>query len=429
MNLPPSILSVLVWSPALGALFSALPGEADEGRLRRRIAVGFAALSLALAAALCVSFDPGASPRELRRWVPPLGLAYDLHLDGLGSVLILWVTLLALVATVAPGSRDRRGTILILLAETALLGLATAGDGVLFLSFYGAGLLAMALLLARAEVMRIFLVFQSAGAALAVVSIGVSYHLARVQTGFPSAEMSRFSSLLAYPDSRGRMFLLGAGVIAFAAPLFPFTTWVRARELTTEARLLVFGGWSFAGTLFFVRAIPPSYVGGEGDRFVMALAALSLLYAGLGSRHSWAPLLVGFQGLVVLGFLSPAVEGVAAGRAAMVQLAVTLSALTLWTDETEDARRPALTSALAVAMTLPPSWLILRQHWGDSPVLIALSGLGLVLSMIHLMRSLPPLSWKRSLLLLPLVAFWAFTFLAPSRFLPAGSNVPSLEEE
>ncbi len=426
MSWPPSILSVLVWTPALGALLSALP----EGRgLRRKIAVGFAVLSLSLAAALSVSFDPAASPRELRRWVPPLGVSYDLHLDGFGSVLILWIALLGLMATVAPGSHDRRVTTLILLAETALLGLATASDAVLFLSFYGAGLLLMALLLARAEAMRFFLVFQSAGAALAIVSIGVSYHLARVQTGFPSAEMARFSSLVAYPDSRQGMFLVGAGVVAFAAPLFPFTSWVKFKELTTEARLLVFGGWSLAGTLFFVRAIPLSYVGGGGARLVMVLAALSLLYAGLGSRHSWAPLLVGFQGLVVLGFLSPGVAGVAAGRAGMAQLAVTLSALTLWTAKTENARGPALTSAIAVAMVLPPSWLILRQHWGDAPVLIAISGLGLVLSVIHLLRSLPPLSFRRSLLLLPLVAFWAFTLLTPSRFLPAGSTAPSLEEE
>ncbi len=426
MSWPPSILSVLVWTPALGALVSAIPGESGH---RRKIGVGFAALSLALAAALSFGFDPGASPRELRRWVPPLGLAYDLHLDGFGSLLILWVALLALMATIAPGSRDRRETTLVLLAETALLGLATAGDAVLFLSFYGAGLLTMALLLAREEAMRTFLVFQSAGAALAVVSIGVAYHMARVQTGFPSAELARFSSLLAYPDSRGRMFLLGAGVVAFAAPLFPFASWVRAREITTEARLLVFGGWSLAGTLFFVRTIPASYVEGEGARFVMALAALSLLYAGLGSRLSWAPLLVGFQGLVVFGFLSPEVEGVAAGRVGMVQLAVTLSTLTTWTADSKEARGPALTSAIAVVMFLPPSWLILRQHWSGAPVLVTLAGLGLVLSMIHLGRSLPPLSRRRCLLLLPFLAFWAFTFLTPSRFLPAGSTAPSLEEE
>jgi NADH-quinone oxidoreductase subunit M len=172
MSWPPavSILSVLVWTPAAGALLSALPGE-DRAALRRKLSVGCAALSLALASAVTATFEPGGSPRELRRWIPSLGLSYDLCVDGLGSVLVLWVALLALLALVAVDSRElgRRTTCLLLLAETALLGLATAGDGVLFLAFYGAGLLALTLLLGRAEEMTTIFFVQSAGATLASV--------------------------------------------------------------------------------------------------------------------------------------------------------------------------------------------------------------------------------------------------------------------
>src|SRR5262245_55771414 len=145
MSFSPSILAALVWMPARGALVSALAGKRGEGRLGRKIAVGSATITLALAAALSLAFDPAASPRELRRWVPSLGFAYDLGLDGLGSIVVLWIALLGLMAMIAPGSHDRRTTSLVLIGETALLGLATAGDGALFLSFYGAGLLAAAL--------------------------------------------------------------------------------------------------------------------------------------------------------------------------------------------------------------------------------------------------------------------------------------------
>ena len=436
MSWPPGfpILSVLVWTPAAGALLSALPGE-DRAALRRKLSVGSAVLSLALASALALTVEPGASPRELRRWIPELGLSYDLFVNGFGSILILWVALLALLALVSVGSPElgRRATCLILLAETALLGLATASDGTLFLAFYGAGLLVLTLLLGRVEMERFFF-FQSAGAMLALAYVAISYHLTWVQTGFPSAEIARFSSLVTFPDSQSRMFLLGAAVVAFAAPLFPLTSWVSnaTSRLKTPGRLLLFGGWSLAPTLFFVRAVLPSYGRSEGALMVMVLAALSLLYAGLASRQSWAPLLVGFQGLVVLGLLSPSAEGVAAGRAGMLQLALALSTLALWKADSDDARGPAFGSVIAVAMFLPASFFVLREQWTTAPALTALAGLGLVLSMFRLVRmlgALPALSRRRSVLLLPIVGFWIFSLLAPPRFFPADTKAPATAEE
>ena len=424
MSWPSSILSVLVWSPAVGALFVALPGE---GRLHRRTAIGFAAFTLALAAALALTFDPAAGPRELRRWIPPLGLTYDLALDGFGSLLVVWIALLALVA-IASAPLERHSEILILVAESALLGLVTSGDGVLFLSFYGAGLLAIALLLGRPESVKPFLVFQSAGAALAVVSTAISYHLERIQTGFPSAEIERFSSLVTFPDFQARMFLLGAAAVAFAAPLFPFTAWVKDKELRIEGRLLLLGGWSLAGTLFFARAIAPGYPGGGVSVFVTTLATLSLLYAGIGSRLTWTPLLVGVQGLVVLGLASSTAGGAAAGRAAMLQLAIALSAMAIGTTD-GDERGPSATSAVVIAMFLPASWLILSNRWSDAPLLVSLSVMGLALMMFHAGKALPPLSRKRGLLLLPLLALWTLTLLAPSRFVPEAAGASLVEEE
>jgi NADH:ubiquinone oxidoreductase subunit 4 (subunit M) len=368
--------------------------------------------------------------------MPALGLSYDLFLDGFGSVLVLWVALLALLALLSVGSRDlgRRATCLILCAETALLGLMTASDGALFLAFYGAGLLVLVLLLGRLEAMRVFFFFQTAGATLALVYFALSYHLTWVQTGFPSAEIARFSSLVSFPDFQGRMFLLGAGVLAFVAPLFPLASWVprATSELTSPARLLLFGGWSLAGTTFFARAVLPSQGGGEGVSLVMLLGALSLLWAGLAMRHSWAPLLAGFQGLVILGLLTPTAEGVAAGRAGMLQLALTLSALALWDADSGGARGSGPTGWIAVAMAIPASWLVLRELSSTAPALTALASVGLGLSMFRLMRMmsmLPPLSRRRRVLLLPLVGFWIFSLLAPSRFVPKDSSLSGAVEE
>ena len=62
MTWPPSILSVLVWSPAVGAVFSAC---LRENRQRRRAAIGFAALTLAIAGALALTFEAATGPGRL----------------------------------------------------------------------------------------------------------------------------------------------------------------------------------------------------------------------------------------------------------------------------------------------------------------------------------------------------------------------------
>jgi hypothetical protein len=164
----------------------------------------------------------------------------------------------------------------------------------------------------------------------------------------------------------------------------------------------------------------------------MVLAALSLLYAGLASRRTWAPLLAGFQGLVVLGLLSPTSEGVAAGRAGMVQLALALTALAVWQADSEDAPGTVLSRGIAIAMFLPASWVVLREQWSTAPVLSALAALGLFLALLRPVKTvtaLPRLSRRQGVLLLPLVGFWVFSLLAPSRFLPADSRTPATAEE
>lgn len=434
MTWPPSlpILTLLVWTPAVGALVSAFPGEA-RAALRRSLSLGFAALSLALASFLALTIEPGASLRELRRWIPALGLSYDLFLDGFGSILVLWIALLAVLALVSVDSRGlgRRATFLILLAETALLGLATAADGVLLLVFYGVGVLSFTLFLERVEEMKKFFFFQSGGAALAAAYVAVSYHLTWIQTGFPSAEIARFASLVSFPDFQNRMLFLGAGVVLFAAPLFPLTSWVSssASAFATPGRILLLGGWSLAGTLFFTRAVVPSSPHGAGPLGVTVVAALSVVYAGLAPRRGWAPLLVGFQGLVVLGLLSPTAEGLAAGRVGMLQMALALSVLTLWKAESEDARGPAFTGGIATLLFLLPFWVVLRERWNSTPAVATLAGLGLILMAIRLVRTLPPLSPRRSLLLWPLLVFWILLLASPSRFTPADSTAPAAEEE
>jgi hypothetical protein len=116
----------------------------------------------------------------------------------------------------------------------------------------------------------------------------------------------------------------------------------------------------------------------------------------------------------------------------MLQLALTLSALALWDADSGGARGSGPTGWIAVAMAIPASWLVLRELSSTAPALTALASVGLGLSMFRLMRMmsmLPPLSRRRRVLLLPLVGFWIFSLLAPSRFVPKDSSLSGAVEE
>jgi NADH:ubiquinone oxidoreductase subunit 4 (subunit M) len=408
-------LAVLVFAPAAGAALAALA----RGRLRRAISMGFAGAVLALA--FFLAFD--APPRETHRWIPSLGLSLDLALDGLGPLLTVWIAVLALLALlVTPSESGPRPTVLVLLVECSLLGLAAASDGAAFIAFFGVGLLAIALFGGRSREMMAFSISQSAALFLALAVVTLVYHLARVQTGFPSADVARSSALVLYPAERARMFLLGAGAFALAAPLFPFAWWVSgvASSLPTPGKLLLFGGWSLVPGLFLARFLGA----GEHAAPVVAVAVGSLLYAGLASRRSWAALLVGCQGLTVLGLLS----GTAAGRAGMLLTPLALAAVVLWIDERGETAG-AIPGSIALVPFLAPAGLILGERFRESPATSALALLGVALMLFHLRRILPPLSLRRGALVLPIVCLWALTLLSPSPFVPSGPNPAVAEEE
>lgn len=394
------VLSVLVWAPFLGAIVIASLGR-DRAFTRRLVALLFASVSLGAAMFLFLGFDRTGDLRELHAWVPQMGVSYELALDRMGSALALWISLLAplVILSERPEALDRGRVVGLLVVETALLGLVAARDAVLFLAFLGAGLTVFTLML-RESTMRTFFFFQSAGASLASGFLVACFHLALVQNGHPSSEIARFDSLVTFPDLDRKMFLLGAAASAFLAPLFFFSTWLRGsvERLERGGRLLLLGGWSIAGSLILIRLVIPAFPRGalEAAYPVCGIAALGTIYAGAVPSHGrpgswWVPLLVGFQGLAVLGLLSSDREAIAAGGLAVFHVALGMTVLALLGSSPEDSTPPAtfrskfLAAAVVAGLLalpapggLPIWWVILRAAFASFPVAAVLAGLGTI---------------------------------------------------
>jgi NADH-quinone oxidoreductase subunit M len=97
------ILSVLLWSPAIAALFiTCIPSQRE--RLIRGVANLFAVLAFLVSCVLLAQFDQSIAEAQFNEYAvlnPKLGSAYALGIDGLSAPLLVLATLLSGIAILA----------------------------------------------------------------------------------------------------------------------------------------------------------------------------------------------------------------------------------------------------------------------------------------------------------------------------------------
>lgn len=135
------LLSLILLLPLLGAAaVLVLPGTQKE--LIRRVALGAAGVTLIASLALAARFDPsvaGMQFTESLAWVPEMGMAYALGVDGLALVMVLLTTIVSffcLMASKADMRNPKGFFIWFLMLETAVIGVFCAMDWFLFFMFW-----------------------------------------------------------------------------------------------------------------------------------------------------------------------------------------------------------------------------------------------------------------------------------------------------
>ena len=131
------LLTLLLLLPASGAaLISVLPGQ--RVRIIQAIALSAAAAAMLLSWGLLSMFDPdmaGLQFFENVPWNPRLGTSYALGLDGFSLPMVLLATLLCFITLLASSSIRERAKwyfVLVLVLESAMLGVFMAQDWTLF---------------------------------------------------------------------------------------------------------------------------------------------------------------------------------------------------------------------------------------------------------------------------------------------------------
>ena len=311
------LVSVTLFLPLLGAvLLVALPGISTRGAH----AVGLVASGLTLLGAAGMwarGAGAGFTQVEEVSWIPSLGAAYRVGVDGISLPLVLLTVVLFFVSfvfSVKVTERARSYVALFLLLETASLGVFVALDAILFYVFFEVTLVAMYFIIAdwghegRQRAALTFFLYTLLGSlplllAILGLYLGSDPRTFDMRAFIESPPLTGLAAMLAFIA----MFI----TFAVKTPIFPVHTWLPAAhvEAPTAGSVILAGVMLKLGTYglirFALQMTPDAFR--MAAPYVAALAVFTVLYGAfvaLGQtdlKRLIAYTSVNHMGYVVLG--------------------------------------------------------------------------------------------------------------------------------
>jgi NADH-quinone oxidoreductase subunit M len=442
-----SLLSLLIFTPgaAAVALLLLVPREAERAHRWVSLLASLVTLGLALAAwSRFDAADPSFQLVETRTWLPQLGIAYRLGIDGIALVLVLLTALLQPLVFISSWSsitnKVKGYVVSMLLLETGVLGAFLATDLFLFYVFWELMLVPMYFIIGvwggerRIYAAVKFVLFTLAGSLLMLVGILYLGYLAHAQTGawsFALEDMRR----LAIPMGEGfwhspQLLLFAAFALAFSVkvPVWPLHTWLPDAHVEAPTggsvilagillKLGTFGLLRFNRTLFpeaWERATP----------LFLTLAVIAIIY---GALVSWAQKdikklvaysSVSHMGFIILGMFAGTVASTQGALLQMVNHGLSTGALFLLVGMIYDRRHtrliedygglakvmPLYTGAFLIAtlssIGLPGlngfvgEFLILTGAFAATPTAVILGATGIVLGAVYMLSLVERVFWN-----------------------------------
>jgi NADH-quinone oxidoreductase subunit M len=334
-------LSILIFAPLLAAAIAALlPDE----KLVRWWTLGLTTAAAIFSANLYIGFDASTAAfqfGESHAWIPWLKINYTLGVDGISLLLILLTTLITPLCVLASWTyikvRVKEFMIALLVMESAMIGVFSALDTVLFFVFWESMLIPMALMIGvwggprKIYASIKFFIYTMSGSVFLLVALIAL----RLQTGG-----FNLPETMGQPFSQGfQTWVFAAFFISFAikVPMFPFHTWLPAAhvEAPTAGSVILASVLLKMGTYGFLRFALP-ITPWAATHFAPALLWLSvagIVYGGLAAlaqsdmKKLVAYSSVGHMGFCTLGIFALNVQGVEGATLVMINHGVTTGAL------------------------------------------------------------------------------------------------------
>lgn len=346
------LLSIILWLPTLGALLLVLLPRGND-TLYRQVALGISTVTFVISLALPSAFmgsmqtDVGMKFMESYQWIPSWGINYLIAVDGISLWLIVLTTFLTPIAILSAWqsitSQVRIFQALMLLLETAMLGVFVAQDLFLFYVFWEFSLIPMAFIIGiwgssdRIYAAVKFFLYTFAGSVLMLVAIivlsmlGNTFNLLEIAAGLQNGTL-----LL---DTTMARWLFGAFFLAFAikVPLWPFHTWLPDAHVQapTPGSVILAGVLLKMGTYGIIRFNLLLFP--EASRWaapaIAILAIIGIIYgAAVAFAQSDMKKLVAYSsvshmGFIVLGIFALNVEGISGATLQMINHGLSTGAL------------------------------------------------------------------------------------------------------
>ncbi len=342
-NLP--ILSIVTWLPTLGAILILLLFKKDQPSSIKKFATVWFGLAFVASLAL-LGYDRaigGMQFLEDRQWIPVIGARYQMGVDGIAVLLIVLTTLLGVIASLSSWEyiekREKEYYVLLLLLQTAVVGVFTSMDLFLFYLFFEVSLVPMYFLIGiwggenRLYAAIKFFLYTLVGSVIMLLGVLKMYFLTQdtaltgqitqatmdllagnketatlvsnslqvaAQNGtgtFNIIYMQALGSVM--PMGAMQVLLFFAFAIGFAikVPMFPFHTWLPDAHVEAPTagsvilagillKLGTYGFYRFNLPMFPAASADESYFGSFGVRSVMILLAIiGIIYGALAAMY------------------------------------------------------------------------------------------------------------------------------------------------
>lgn len=335
------ILSLLIFAPLLAALVA---GFLRNERLLRWWALLYTVGAAAGSLPLYWRFNTETAAFQFvehAAWIPWLKVNWTVGLDGISLLLVLLTTLVMPLCVLCSWQyireRVKEFLICLLIMESAMIGVFSALDFVLFFVFWEAMLIPMALLIGiwggprRVYAALKFFIYTMAGSVLLLVAIIAL---------FLEAGTFHIPDLMGRPYSQAFqcwVFLAFAISFAIKVPMFPFHTWLPAAhvEAPTAGSVLLASILLKMGTYGFLRfclPITPQAVH-LFMPWMLGLSVAAILYGGFTAlAQSDLKKLVAYSSVSHMGFATLGIfvlnqSGIEGSLLVMVNHGVTTGAL------------------------------------------------------------------------------------------------------